>query len=396
MAATALADSPNVAASTPSPSLARLIVRDFRNYGTARLDLDARPVVLTGPNGAGKTNLLEAISLLNPGRGLRRARLEEVGRLGADGPWSIAARLTIDGDALDLGTGRDPEGGDAARRVVRRNGATATPAALADDLALVWLTPAMDRLFMEAAGERRRFLDRLVFGADPGHAQRVASYDKAMRERSKLLREGRADPAWLDALEATMAEYGIAVAAARRELIARLTAAVDLADGPFPTPDLTLDGLIEFWLETEPALAVEDRFRDRLAANRPRDGEAGAATEGPHRTDFSARHRQRAMPAALCSTGEQKALLIAIVLANARLVTARRGRPPILLLDEIVAHLDRVRRQALVQAIAGLGAQMWATGTDPILFEEWADRAQFFTVLGGEVIAAPRPRSSLQ
>ncbi len=390
----ASAGSPGQAApGLASLSLSRLTLTDFRNYTALRLDVDSRPVVLTGPNGAGKTNLIEAISLLNPGRGLRRAVMADVTRQGAAGGFGIAARLETPTGDLDLGTGIQPATAtEAERRLVRVNGANASgPSVLAEHLSLVWLTPAMDRLFVEAASERRRFLDRLVHGVDPGHARRVTAYEKAMRDRSRLLREGRNDARWLSALEETMAGHGIAIAAARRDLIARLDAALALGSTAFPTADLTIDGLLEAWLADASAVEVEDRFREKLAANRGRDAEAGAATSGPHKSDLQARHVQRDMPAALCSTGEQKALLIAIVLANAKIIAARRAQAPLLLLDELVAHLDRVRRQALFDEIAALRAQSWMTGTDQSLFDDWGDRAQFLAVLGGEVVVDRKP-----
>ncbi|HUN51596.1 MAG TPA: DNA replication/repair protein RecF, partial [Candidatus Sulfotelmatobacter sp.] len=341
----------------------RLLLTDFRCYAGLRLDIAAGPVVLTGGNGAGKTNLLEAISFLSPGRGLRRARLTEVTRRGAApaAAWAVHAALAGPRGDCEIGTGLAPAeaGGDIAeRRLVRLDGAAATgPSQLAEVASVVWLTPQMDRLFSEGAAGRRRFLDRLVFGLDPGHARRVAAYEKAMRERTRLLQSGRFDPAWVGALEGTMAEWGVAVAAARRDAIARLGAALEAASGPFPRALLGVEGLLERWLDEAPALAVEDRYRERLAERRGRDAEAGGAGEGPHRSDLRVAHAAKDMPAELCSTGEQKALLIAIVLANARLQAARRAAVPILLLDEVAAHLDAARRAALFEAIGALGAQ---------------------------------------
>lgn len=374
--------------------VSRLALSDFRSYATAALECDGRPVVLTGANGAGKTNLLEALSFLAPGRGLRRARLSQVERQRKDdqpaGPgWAINARVMLGGEETSVGTGRDPDRpaedmGD--RRIVRIDGERAkTQTALGDLVHLAWLTPEMDRLFMEGAGDRRRFLDRLVYGFTPAHAGRLAAYEKAMRERSRLLRDGRFDDAWLSALEETMATSGVAVADARRRFVEELAEAAELGISAFPVPDLALDGETEAGLARSAALDVEDELRARLAAGRRRDAEAGRALDGPHRSDLAVRHRAKDMPAGQCSTGEQKALLVAIVLATARLQKTARGSAPLLLLDEIAAHLDAARRAALFDEICALGPQAWMTGTDPALFGALVDRASFFTVADGAV-----------
>lgn len=368
------------------PALLRLSLAEFRSYAGLELGLDGRAVVLTGPNGAGKTNLLEAVSFLSPGRGLRRAGMAEVARQGGSGAWAVAARLRRphEPEPLALGTGRQLDQGN--KRVVRIDGQAArSQQALADHLAVAWLTPVQDRLFIEGASARRRFLDRLVYGLDAGHAGRLASYEHAMRERLKVLRDGRRDPAWLNALEDTMARDGVAVAAARRETVAQLAAAVELGIGPFPAADLALDGTLECALADQPALAVEDQFRAALTSNRRLDGETGTTQHGPHRGDLRVRHRARAMAAEHCSTGEQKALLIALVLANARLIRARHGAAPLLLLDELAAHLDRIRRAALFDEVLALGGQAWMTGTDAELFAPLQGRAQFFMVEDGQV-----------
>ncbi len=360
----------------------------FRNYTQALLDLPRDPpplIVLTGPNGAGKTNLLEAISLLVPGRGLRNARLGEVQNVAEPRPWAVFARgHGLSGD-FSIGTGRDP---DAAteRRVVRINGQNAAgQTALADHVTAIWLTPQMDGLFRDGASERRRYLDRLVFGLDPAHAGRVSRYDKLLRERSRLLREGGADDAWLTALEGNLAETGLAIAAARRQLVQALAAACDRAQGPFPKPMIALDGWLETALAEQPALSVEDGYRAALAEGRRRDAETGGAMHGPHRSDLRVGHAAKDMPAALCSTGEQKALLIALTLANARMLTAERGGAPLMLLDEVVAHLDGERRAALFDQLAALGSQCWLTGTDPALFDMPSGDAIFFIVSEGRV-----------
>lgn len=382
-----------VATSAAGIAVTRLALTDFRCYRGLRLTADARPVVLTGPNGAGKTNLLEAISFLSPGRGLRRARLDACDRMGADGAtWAVSASLSGPFGPVEIGTGREAaagEGDGAGRRVVRVAGAAQRgQAVLAEYVGLAWLTPQMDRLFLEGAGPRRRFLDRLVFGFDPGHARRLAAYEHAMRERARLLADGGRDAAWLAALEDSMARDGAAVAAARVQQVERLNRAQDRRRGPFPAADLALKGTLETWLGQAPALAVEDRFRALLAANRRRDAEAGGAADGPHRTDLLAHHRIKGMAAAQCSTGEQKAMLIALVLADAWLQAEARGQAPILLLDEIAAHLDEARRRALFDELLALGGQAWLTGTDAALFEPLGARAQHFRVFDATIHSA--------
>jgi DNA replication and repair protein RecF len=385
-----LAPSPSVPAGAARLAVRRLSLTDFRCYAALRIEMDGRPVVLTGPNGAGKTNLLEALSFLAPGRGLRRARLDEVDRRGAGetARWAVAAALANAGGPLELGTGRDPEAAiGSLRRVVRVDGKPArSQAELARHLAVLWVTPDMDRLFQEGSGARRRFLDRMVYGVDPDHAGRVAAYDHALRERARLLRDGVRDPAWLGALEGTMAEKGVAIAAARRALVRRLEGALGLGVGPFPRAEIALQGTLEAWLDEAPALEAEDRFKALLAEARAQDGEAGSAKDGPHRSDLAVRHVETDMPAALCSTGEQKALLIALVLAHARLQALEHGAPPLLLLDEVGAHLDRVRRAALYQELLALGAQAWMTGTDEAMFESLGPAAQYFRVVDGNVV----------
>jgi DNA replication and repair protein RecF len=283
---------------------------------------------------------------------------------------------------VDIGTGRDPAADPGSdRRVVRIDGAPArSQAALAEHLAAVWLTPQMDRLFVEGASGRRRFLDRLVYGFDPSHAGRLTAWDKAMRQRARLLQQGPRDPAWLNALEESMAARAVEAAAARRLLADRLNAAASNVQGGFPVPRLAALGEIEGWLAELPAPDAETRARARLAADRGRDAEAGAAGLGPHRSDLAVFDAARDLPAALCSTGEQKALLIAIVLASARLIAAERGGPPLLLLDEVAAHLDEGRRRALFDAILALGAQAWLTGTDAATFAPLTRDAQFVRI----------------
>ncbi len=367
----------------------RLTMTNFRNYESARLSVDHRPVVLTGANGAGKTNLLEALSFLVPGRGLRRAAPDKVARRGGPETWSVAASLDgVDGP-VELGTGIVAPADDSGRRrAVRIDGADAAAQSdLARHVAMSWLTPEMDRLFDAGASERRRFLDRLVSGFDRDHAARIGRYERAMRERNRLLKGAgpRGDGAWLDAIETAMAETGVAVAAARRGLVGRLGARCREEAGAFPAAAVAVEGAVEGMLEGTPALAVEDAVRERLAALRGVDGEAGRATFGVHRSDLACTHVAKDCPAALCSTGEQKALLVRIVLAAAALQEADRGSAPILLLDEIAAHLDRDRRAALFEAVLALGVQAWMTGTEPETFVPLGDRAQRFAVAGGAV-----------
>lgn len=382
---------PEVAAA-PALWVRWLRLTNVRTYTDAELRCDGRCVVLTGSNGAGKTNMLEAVSFLAPGRGLRRARLSEVERMApADGEtapaagWGVAAEVETPDGPREIGTGREPGGRE--RRAVRIDGQPAGgQQALGELVAATWLTPQMDRLFQDGPAARRRFLDRLVFGLDPAHATRVNRYEHALRERARILRgEGTADPAWLDALERRMAEQGVAIAAARRHLVDRLAGHAAHDPGPFPRAGLDLTGDVEEWLAETSALAAEDRLTEALAASRARDGETGGAAHGPHRGDLAARHLERGQPAALCSTGEQKALLVAIVLAHARLLTAERGFAPLVLLDEVAAHLDAPRRDALFTELPRLGAQAWLTGTDPALFDGLRGHAQLLTVEAGRI-----------
>ena len=362
----------------------RLALTDFRNYHEAKLTLGTESVVLTGPNGAGKTNLLEALSFLAPGRGLRGAKSTEIDRrpdLGDSG-WAVAAVVATRSGAVRVGTGRDPTASE--RRVVRIDGEPVRgQAALGERLGVVWLTPSMDRLFLDGPSGRRRFLDRLVLGLDPAHASRVSAYEQALRERSHLLRDGPVDPAWLAALEEVMAEQGVAVAAGRRDIVQRLDRVCAEARGPFPRARLTLVGGVESWLEEVPALAAEARFAAALAANRQSDGQAGGASIGPHRSDLAVSFAEKGIAAEFASTGEQKALLIAILLAHAALQQATRGEPPLLLLDEIAAHLDASRRAALFEALVRLDSQAWLTGTDAALFAPLRCDAQFLSVHDG-------------
>jgi len=368
----------------------RLVLTDFRCYGRLRLETAGTPVILVGANGAGKTNILEALSFLAPGRGLRGARLTEPDRRVPAGvaakPWAVAAWLRTPEGELQLGTGREAGAGESEKRAVRIDGLPARGQKdLARHLAVVWLTPEMDRLFDDGPGGRRRFLDRMATGFEPEHAAELAAYEHARGERARLLAAGGADAVWLDALEDSMARHGVAVAAARAGAVRRLNAAIAEAPGAFPVAVLALAGEVDGWLAQGPALDAEDRLRARLAVSRAQDAEQGAAAAGPHRSDLQVVMAARGEPAASCSTGEQKALLLSILLGHARALTADRGAAPLMLLDEVVAHLDRVRRAALFDALWDLGAQAWMTGTDAELFREFSDRAQMFRVIDAAV-----------
>jgi DNA replication and repair protein RecF len=372
-------------------AVTRLVLTHFRSYAHGELELDGRPVVLAGPNGAGKTNVLDAISLLSPGRGLRGAKLGEHTRKGPAMPgealWGVAASVARGAEIFDIGTGLVIGPGGGERRQVRLNGAQAQGSAdLCEIIQMAWLTPAMDRLFIEGASGRRKFLDRLVLGFDPAHARRAARYEQAMRERARLLKYGPRDPAWLDGLESEMAEAGTALCLARTAAVARLNRA--LAErgeaGSFPAARLALDGEADGVVAEEGGNAMA-ALQGRLARARIRDAEAGRTTFGPHLSDLVVRHTMKRADARECSTGEQKALLISMILAQARELSRQKDAPaPILLLDEIAAHLDHIRRAALFEEILSLGAQAWMTGTDLSLFEALGARAQSFLVADGE------------
>jgi DNA replication and repair protein RecF len=393
--------------------IARISLTDFRNHRDALIEAGPGFVLLSGPNGAGKTNVLEAVSLLSPGRGLRQVRISEMAR--SDGPggfavattlsspsplrgegWGVGERASSERRRLEndsnlrtpspnplphgeralaeIGTGTSSTTPD--RRQVRINGAASSVNSLSEWLSVLWLTPAMDRLFTDSAGGRRRFLDRLTLALEPGHATHAARYEAAMRARNKLLAEPAADPDWLAALEAQMAEHGAQLAAARERTVTALTEAVaGLSDDDFPRAALAL----ESWDEGDLAAA--------LKANRSRDAAAGRTTEGPHRQDLVVTHVAKGQPADRSSTGEQKALLLGLVLAHAELVAERRGAPPILLLDEVAAHLDPDRRAALFSRLEGRG-QVWMTATEPALFDAIGGSATRFHVEAGTILPA--------
>ena len=371
-------------------AIRRLQLTNFRSYHAASLDTQASLVVLTGPNGAGKTNLIEAISYLMPGRGLRRATFDEVAFAEGDGGWAASAEIEGMLGLATLGTGIEPptlEAEAARTRQCRIDREPVTSAAaFADHLRVVWLTPAMDQLFAGPGSERRRFLDRLVLAVDAEHPGRVNALERSLRSRNRLLEEPRPDPQWLDAVEHETAELAVAVAALRAETVRRLQGALAARrDDAFPSAEIALDGWMERLVLDHPAAEIEDRYRTVLRDNRARDAAAGRTLDGPHLTDLAVIYPPKSIPAADASTGEQKALLIGLVLAHAGLISEMTGFAPVLLLDEVVAHLDPSRRAALYAALSQLGAQVFMTGADPTAFAEIADRAEIFTVSPGQV-----------
>jgi DNA replication and repair protein RecF len=377
---------------TDSPTLAirRLTLTDFRNYAGLRLSTGANLIALTGANGAGKTNILEAVSLLAPGRGLRGTPFDELPRQGGPASWAIATEMETPAGPVSIGTGwsGQSEAGDGGGRLVVIDGEVQKGSgALGHYMRVLWLTPAQDRLFAGPASERRRFLDRLVAAFDPEHGARIIVFEKVMRERNLLLEEQRPDPAWLSSLEAHMAEAAVAISAAR--LVGLEALQTHISEGreasSFPWADVSVEGEIESLVAAKPAVQVEDEYRKILRDSRGLDRAAGRTLRGPHRSDLDVAHGAKRMPAGQCSTGEQKALLIGLVLAQARAVKALAGVPPILLLDEVAAHLDRARRASLLEALAALGAQSWMTGTDAQLFEAIGGHGVIFHVEDGQV-----------
>lgn len=369
----------------------RVMLNNFRSYENMELDVGANSVVLTGANGAGKTNLLEALSFLSPGRGLRGAKLSDVNRIGSSAPWAVAGRVMTPEGLRQLGSGLIPRHElstetSSDRRVGRLDGDNlSSPAAFGDILQVAWLTPQMDRLFIDGASGRRRLLDRLVAAYHPTHTREVNAYDKVMRERGRLLSDGGADPVWLSSLEQSMAEHGVAVAAARLDAIHKLSQAIMESQSAFPSAVLSVGGELEQDLINRPAVDVEGAFCERLLGTRGYDAKAGRTSIGPHKTDLLVRHAEKNMPAELCSTGEQKALLIGITLASARLSATQFGAPPLLLLDEVAAHLDEKRRAFLFEELGDIGSQVWLTGTDKSLFSEMENRARFFRFKDGKI-----------
>jgi len=384
---------------TPRLWVERLTLTGFRNYGSAAIASGPEPNVLVGANGAGKTNLLEAVSLLAPGQGLRRAAFPDLARAGGDGSWSVAARVHTHAGALDIGTGLGP-GAAAGRagRIVRIEGETVGSGALADYVEAVWVTPAMDGLFTGAGSDRRRFLDRLILCFDPAHGKLAGRFERAMQSRNRLLADGVSDKAQLEGFELQMAEAGVAMAAARMEALQAMRVVIEERRArdplsPFPWSTLALEGRLETALAEHPAVEIEDGYLRTLRSMRERDRAAGRTLEGPHRSDLAVGHGPKGMPARVCSTGEQKSLLLGLVLAHAELVRQRRdGAAPLLLLDEVTAHLDEDRRAALFSEVLALGAQAWMTGTDLRAFDALRGRARFHRV--DEARVAPLPQSA--
>jgi len=366
----------------------RLSLTNFRSYHAASVELGEGPVVLVGPNGAGKTNVLEAISILGPGRGLRYATLEEMAFSEGDGSWAISAEVEGALGIATIGTGIEPPApGETNTRKNRVDREPVPATALADHLRVLWLIPAMDGLFAGPASERRRFLDRLVLATDAQHGSRVNALERALRSRNRLLETSQSDEHWLDAVEHETAELAVAVAAARADAVSRLAGALAARhDANFPSAQIALDGWMSGIAANTPAVEVEDRYRAVLKQNRARDAAAGRTTEGPHLTDLLVIYAPKSVAARDASTGEQKALLIGLVLAHANLVTEMTGVAPVILLDEIVAHLDPSRRAALFDALTLLGAQVWMTGADPVAFGDIRARAQMLHVEAGKVL----------
>ncbi len=373
-------------------AIRRLTLTNFRSYHAASLTIAGNLVVLNGPNGTGKTNLIEAVSFLVPGRGLRRTTLDEAAFSEGTGAWAVSAEVEGMLGLATLGTGIEAASNEETTRSrlcrVDRE-PVSSAAAFADHLRVIWLTPAMDQLFMGPGAERRRFLDRLVLAVDAEHSSRVNALERALRSRNRLLEETRPDTHWLDAIEHETAELAVAVAAMRAETVKRLQGALaSRQDDAFPSAEIALDGWMERLVGDHPAVEIEDRYRTVLRDNRARDAAAGRTLDGPHLTDLQVVFPLKNIAAADASTGEQKALLIGLVLAHAGLIAEMTGFAPVLLLDEVVAHLDPARRAALYDALERLGAQVWMTGADPAAFAEITSRADVFSVSPGSVTRA--------
>ncbi len=356
-----------------APAIRKLQLQDFRSYEQLSLDLgNAMFLALCGENGAGKTNILEAISLFAPGKGLRRADQSELARAAGPGNFAISMELDCDLGRVRLGTGSNPDGGSGRRHRVDRE-PVGSARAFADYARIIWLTPSMDGLFMGPAGDRRRFLDRLVLAVDCDHGARVSSLEKALRNRNRLLEDRAADSSWLDAAEREIAEIAIAVTIARSETIERLRHLIEESktqDSPFPWAEISLQGELDELVRTRPALEAEERYRAALKDNRRRDAAAGRTLVGPQSTDLRVFHGPKQSEAGRCSTGEQKALLVGLVLAHAHLVRSSSGLAPITLLDEVMAHFDPKKRRALFSILEQIGCQVWVTGADPQAFED--------------------------
>lgn len=366
-------------------SITSLSLHHFRNYDVARIEPEKKLVVLTGRNGAGKTNILEALSLLTPGRGLRKAKLSELDCMTLQEPWVIAAHINGMQGPAQIGTGRAEEEG-VDKRLVKIDGKVTPQTHLGKHLSMLWLTPQMEQLFLEGASAGRKFLDRLVYTFDPEHATRVNAYELVMRDRNKLLETGGADSYWLESLEQKMAEYAAAIAVARLTAIDNLNHTMQQSALSFPKAQLAVEGFMENRFHAgESSLAAETALRETLAAGRARDAAVGRALEGTHRSELRVFHVEKQMPAESCSTGEQKALLLSIVLSQARTTALKKGLVPVLLFDEIAAHLDSIRRLELFEEICEIGAQTWMTGADPNLFLDLKGKATFLHVENGKI-----------
>ncbi len=374
-------------------SIAKLVLSNFRNYNNLSLELNNSPVVISGPNGSGKTNILEAISFLSPGRGLRNIKLDEADRklvlnnstATKIEPWAVAAWLQSGANSAHIGTGRDVSS-LANKRIIKIDGNVIRgQGELAGAFSVMWLTPQMDGIFLATASERRKFLDRLVYNFNPEHASLVYSYEYCMRERAKLLQDN-GDKSWLAVLEAKMAEKAVAIAIARNDAVSIIQAAIYNAPSAFPKADLKIEGMVESLVLSSPALEVEELLKRQMQGSRANDTRCGRTLIGTHRSDLQVTEISKNMPARLCSTGEQKALLLAIILAEARAKAMWKNNIPVLLLDEVVAHLDIDRRNALFDEFIAMNAQVWMTGTDVSLFTDLKGKAQFFTVTDNKVL----------
>jgi DNA replication and repair protein RecF len=374
---------------TTAARIRRLTLTNFRSYRATQIAMSTGPVVLVGPNGAGKTNLLEALSLLAPGRGLRRATVDEFAFSEGDGSWAVSVEVEGALGLATLGTGIEPPAGDAAsgqRKCRIDREPVGSAGAFSEHMRVIWMVPSMDGLFNGPASERRRFLDRLVLAVDAEHASRVNALERSLRARNRLLEDPRPDPQWLDAAEHETAELAVAIAAMRAETVRRLSAALDeRRDAPFPSAEIALVGWMEQLVGQHAAVDIEDRYRAILRDNRARDAAAGRTLDGPHPSDLAVTFAPKGIAAADASTGEQKALLIGLMLAHAGLIAGMSGWAPIMLLDEVVAHLDPGRRAALFSELNALGAQVWMTGADPAAFAEIEARAEVFAVSPGRV-----------
>lgn len=371
----------------PPRGVERLSLSYFRCYEIFSVSLDSRPVVLTGPNGAGKTNLLESLSFLIPGRGLRHARLSDIRCQENVNPWAVSVQLRDGEHKLQIGTGLDPEVPESERRLTKINGEKVkSQSMLTQWVSVLWLTPQMDRLFLEGSQGRRRFLDRLVYGFDPSHAQRLNRYEHVLKERNLLLRQGRFDPYWMESLEEALVSEGIALTIARREVVEQLSRVLIQKGTAFPQAELSLRGTVENLLDGRSLLDVEEEMRRLLYESREQDRFTGRTALGPHRSDLHVVHPAKNQQAALCSTGEQKALLLSMIMASAHLLSVRTGTIPLLLLDEVVAHLDEMRRSALFDELIKLKIQTWLTGTDVSLFEGLQENAQFLSLKDARLV----------